>query len=876
VGFLTRFFNDSNIEQIIIQFIGGWGIPVILTGIAMLALYFIRKKFWPKRPEVIPTVPSDQASYLNRPKEEPLNDIICTEREELSNKVFNAIKGKEGDPSPFVKNHVAIIGGEGIGKTYFCKNLYFNFLEYSKIYLVWIECEGHRSIYDIIKENFDKSRFKVKNKDALLETIKGLDRPCVLFIDQVDRHTSSAEIQELMACPNTSIVVSGLLKRKDIKFIDESSHFSLGQISRKTTRTFFEVQTGEDIDDMDDRKEKSAVNFIIDEYIRGNPFLVNAYAGAKALYGNSWVKVKENMSTSEYDKESDDYIKSLLKKLYKIADLDGEERKTLSKLCVFSSMQYTEEVFEFSNIPLECVKGLCRTYWLTQSNVFYYLDEVHKKVLEKVLGYSDNLRELIVSLTSYIQTWKVDENKGFDQIAPYAEDILNKVKIYTPQFMDDPDIFADFAYLIAHKYYVATRNYEKSREWLGYCNPIGIFLPEDHVFLVYKELQKKDQEMSDSPSDIFESSPYFSETSATYDNIKQKLMELRKKEGVSKIQLGMLYKKDVLDFHLKMSLPNDSPGKSREVEQAYSIALSRAEKLDDLSEVQKYLKEEYCFFLNNTGKYDEVKSLCKEHFDIFGFALDDKYSCDLYHRYLTAAYASDDEELIESLISGENLDALWNNRELSITVAGSFGVLYYIFNKKGNDKIAELCKRRMVILINHKKNFFHSDIKSYIELSDEEFIEYMHSHEELVASLDEAIDRGDADALYLEGRYQEKSGDFNEAFALYERSAKKDNLKGICSLALMYYRGPEYYRGLEEPQGVAKAREYWEYCIEGGREHRGSHYWLGIMLLDENYEGCNKELAIQHLIKAAEMGSKRAMEKLLEMTVPSTSESIGA
>jgi hypothetical protein len=287
------------------------------------------------------------------------------------------------------------------------------------------------------------------------------------------------------------------------------------------------------------------------------------------------------------------------------------------------------------------------------------------------------------------------------------------------------------------------------------------------------------------------------------------------------------------------------------------------------------LKEEYCNFLISVEKYNEVKSFCKEHFDISGFSLDDRYSCDLYYRYLSAAYKSDDEKLIESLIHEEILDALWNNSEVSITVAWSFGELYCIFNKKGNDEMAELCKRRMVILINRQKNFWNSDIKNYIEPSDEEFIEYMHSHIELVASLNEAIDRKDADALYLEGRYQEKNGDFNKAFVLYEQSAKKDNLKGICSLALMYYRGPEYYKGLEESQNFTKARENWEYCNEGEKENRDAHYWLGIMLLDEKYEGCDKELAIQHLKKAEEMGSKGAGEKLLELALLSAGESKG-
>jgi hypothetical protein len=870
-GFFNKFINNfSNIEGILINVLG----MLIGTALVGIGSLIIRKIFKPKPPEVAPTASGEQAFYLNKPKN--LLKDICVERDSLLKKVFNAIKDENS--VPFVGNHVAIIGREGIGKTLFCQYLYNNFLRYSKIFLGWIECEGVKSIYDIINEDFTDSRFKMKNKDKLLKMIEDLDRPCVLFVDQVDQHTSLDEIKELITCPNTSVVVSGLLKKEKIKFIDEKSLFSLERLSNNTTRRLFEdkAEAGKEIEDMES-EEKHAAKFIIDAYIMGNPFLVAAYAGAKALNGNSWVKVKENMGKSEYDDESDDYIKNQLKKLYKIYDLDDDEKKTLSKLCVFSSMQYTEAVFEFGNIPMECVNRLCRTYWLTQSNVFYYLDEVHKKVLEKVLRYSDNLRELITSLTSYLSTWDVHENKGFEQIAPYAEDILNKVKAYTPRFMDDPDLFANFAYLVADKYHFAIENHEKSREWLGYCNPTGIILPEYRVFLLYKEykkLQKKDMEASDSPGDIFELPRSSPETPATYDDIKRELLKSRKKKDISKLQLEMLYKKDVLDFHLKMSLLNSSV-KPSEVEQAYSSALSTAKKFDDFGKRQKFLKEEYCVFLVSVKRYNEVKSLCKEHFDISGFSLDDRYSCALYYRYLSAAYASDDEELIESLIHKEILDALWNNSEVSIAAAWSFGALYYIFNEKGNDEIAELCKRRMVILINRKTNFWHSDIKRYIALSDEEFIEYMHSHDELAASLKEAIDREDAEALYLEGRYKEKNGDFNKAFDLYEKSATKDNLKGICSLALMYYRGPEYYKGLEEPQNFAKAREYWEYCNEGERKHRGSHYWLGIMLNDEKYEGYDKELAIQHFIKAAEMGNKGAIKKLLELGVLSASESKG-
>ena len=72
-----------------------------------------------------------------------------------------------------------------------------------------------------------------------------------------------------------------------------------------------------------------------------------------------------------------------------------------------------------------------------------------------------------------------------------------------------------------------------------------------------------------------------------------------------------------------------------------------------------------------------------------------------------------------------------------------------------------------------------------------------------------------------------------------------------------------YYRGQGEPRDYDKARRYWEYCCE--REHRGSYYWLGILLLDTDYSGHDKESALKYLTKADELGSKRAKQKLSEL-----------
>ena len=85
----------------------------------------------------------------------------------------------------------------------------------------------------------------------------------------------------------------------------------------------------------------------------------------------------------------------------------------------------------------------------------------------------------------------------------------------------------------------------------------------------------------------------------------------------------------------------------------------------------------------------------------------------------------------------------------------------------------------------------------------------------------------------------------------------------MCSLALLYYRGQGISRNYE------KAQKYWEYCCERG--HRGSYYWLGILLLDTDYTRSDqdydkdKELALQYLTKAAELGRERAKQKLSEL-----------
>lgn len=65
-----------------------------------------------------------------------------------------------------------------------------------------------------------------------------------------------------------------------------------------------------------------------------------------------------------------------------------------------------------------------------------------------------------------------------------------------------------------------------------------------------------------------------------------------------------------------------------------------------------------------------------------------------------------------------------------------------------------------------------------------------------------------------------------------------------------------YYRGQGEFQNIEKAYKYWNYCCK--REHRGSYYWMGILLLDAKYPYYDMEEALRCLAKASELGSECA------------------
>lgn len=237
--------------------------------------------------------------------------------------------------------------------------------------------------------------------------------------------------------------------------------------------------------------------------------------------------------------------------------------------------------------------------------------------------------------------------------------------------------------------------------------------------------------------------------------------------------------------------------------------------------------------------------------------MSNEYNCDIYFRYLQAANYLEDDETLRKIVNDEIIQELYRNDKISISAAWCFCELGKLYKKWGNPEISNRYIRHMVILLNEERCFFHNDIKDELKISDEEFAEYMHSCEELSESLEAALQREDAEALYIEGRYQEKHGNYKEALIRYKEAACRDSLRGMCSLALLYYRGQG------EKRDYKKAKKYWEYCCD--REHRGSHYWLGILLLDELYPENDKENALEHLKTAADMGSERAKKKLENM-----------
>ncbi len=769
-------FISDNINTILIDVIGG----LILAFLLML-ISVIVKKLSPKPLQE----PKEQAIYLNTP-ERYLGDN-CIGRYELLEKVFYKIV--DGEKNQITRKCITITGEEGIGKSLFCYTLFEYDLKKYLVYLGWIDCNGKQSIFDIIKTTFKDPRFHRKSKNDILNAFNNMDKPCILFVDQIDQYTPINELEEISHCPNVILVLSGTLRK--INFVYYS--IELPPLGSDFVRVIFEKKSGEEIILMDKVSSKS-VNILLDDYVRGNPFLAIAVAKAKYHYNGRWDKVLESVKKRSYSEK--DYLKNILKQLYKIDELDNFERIALSKLSAFEYTGFVESVFELLDISNYCVEHLCNTYWLVQEDsVLYSMDKFHQEVIVKVLDDEVNLRNAIRAIYNSLLRWKTHKDNGFKWVSVYIENILKNVQGYAVHIMDE-EIFSKLSYQVACKY-ENIKDKENQLKWIELCKP-------QDLKLAYKKTYIELRAQANFIDTLFS----FSEVNQSY-----------------------------LDFLREIETNNDYGQKS-------------------------YILEEYCNFLIGEKRYKEAISLCEKYFEAYDIDLSNIYSCNMFFRFLQVANLLNDEETLKCIISDAIIQDLYQNDKISIAAAWSFGELGEIYKKWGNEETSDMYIRHMVVLLNEERCFFHDDIKVNLKKTDEEFAEYMHSCDELLNSLSDALNKMDAEALYIEGRYQEKYGNYEDAIILYEKAATRDSLRGMCSLALLYYRGQG------ESRDYDKARRYWEYCCERG--HRGSHYWLGILLLDTEYSypgrdyDKDRELALKHLTKAAELGSEWAKQKLSE------------
>lgn len=767
-------FRINHTEEILVGVI----IAIVSAFLIFLSKYFfsfIRKKSTDSLPKT-----NEESIYLNIPKHS--FDDNCIGRKRLLKKVFNEIVG--GKKKLLIRKCIAIKGEEGIGKSLFCYTLFQYYLRKHSVYLGWIECNGKQSIFDIIKNTFENSVFHRKNKTQILKNLENMDKPCILFVDQVDQYTPISELEELSHCSNVILIISGLLKK--MNFVDCS--FTIKPLSDDRVKTIFEKYSNEEIDLMETESKKSVKSLL--EYANGNPFLVIAIAKAKIHYNGKWEDVLQNLRRREYNDEN--YLKNILRQLYKISELDDFEKNALSKLSTIGYTNFVKAVFGWLDIPEYYIKRLCNTYWLAkEDSILYSMDVTHCDVIIKVLTSEVNLKFAILAIYFSLSRWGEEKDNGFRWISPYVENILEEVQGYVTHIMNE-ELFSSFAFQVACKY-ENIQNKEKCLKWIKLCKPRNTEL---------------------------------------------------------------LFKKTYIELRAKSNFIDELYSFS-EINNDYLDILNKAETIDEFKEKKVFLTQEYCCFLIGEKRYDDAISLCKKFFEKYDLDLSNDDKCDMFFRYLQVANLLNDEESLKWLVNDSTIHELYQNEKVSISVAWSFGELAKIYEKWGDKETSEMCMRHMVVLMNEIRCFFHDDIKECLNYSDEEFAEYMHSSSELLVSLNSALNRKDAEALYIEGRYQEKNGNLDKAFSLYEKAAVRDSLRGMCSLALLYYRGQGEFHDNK------KARKYWNYCCERG--HRGSYYWLGILLLDTNYKKRDKELALQCLTKAAELGSERAKEKLLEI-----------
>lgn len=771
---------DNLLEGIVVTVIGG----IILALIVNVTIYIIKKL----TPTSIPNSTQnsngkiiDKAVYLNSPRN--ILNYECIGRDTTLNTIYNHIKNNISNNS--VRDHILITGEEGIGKTLLCQTLFRYKLKNLNIYLGWIECNGKQSIYDIINNTFNDLKFFKKDKNKLLDIFQKLDKPCILFIDQVDQYTPIDELNELSFCGNITLVISGVIK--SLNFIKNT--IKLSPLKEKYILKIFEDESNECLILMD-ATDKKAIKCIIEEYVNGNPFLAVALASAKYFYNGKWDQVLENMRRREYTEE--DYIKNILKQLYNLSSMNKEDKLILAKLSTFSFYDYVELIFQWLDIPLYNIEHLCNTYWMKHDEyLLYSMDEIHYKVISKVFLCEEDYYNTMIAFYNSIKNSKMDSN-DFIWFAMYAEDILRKIKAHAPDIMEE-EKFSYFAYEVASNYNLVN-NKRKGLEWIELCKPGDVNLALD---------------------------------------------------------------KDIVEARLKSKFV-DILYTNNEIGYLYESLLIKIQNLKDPKISELYILQEYCNFLNRIEEYIIVIYLCNAFFSKNIMDLNDEDTLTLYCRYLFAANKIDDKETLNLLVNDRTITCLFENKEkFGLVVAWCFSIISHMYKKQGNIELYEKYLKQMVILLNKSSGFFCHYVKEYMNISEEDFSEYMHSCDELLESLKSALLREDPEALYIEGRYCEKHGDLEQAFILYEKAASKNSLRGMCSLALLYYRGEV------ETRDVDKAYNYWKYCCDRG--HSGSYYWMGILYLDTTFKKYNRNIALTYLKKAAELGSKRAQQKLMEI-----------
>lgn len=455
------------------------GIIIAIAGTACIALLskifvMIKKRFSSKSlPE-----PEDQAVYLNNCTKSL--DHRCRGRKKLLKKVSERIK-KYVDSS-FAKKCIAIKGEEGIGKTLFCAVLFQDYLKKYPVYLGWIECNGRQSIFDIISNDFEDLAFWRKSKDKILGAFKSINKPCILFVDQVDQYTPINELRELSQCPNIILVLSGLLK--EIDFVDHA--YRLEPLPFDTIKKIFEEHLRAEIDLMDHNSRKS-IYCLLENYVKGNPFLAIAFAKSIYHYDGKWENVLKNMQMREYNNEN--YLKKILRQLYKINQLEETEKSALSMLSTIQYTGFTKSVFKLLGISDQCAKTLCNTYWLAHfDRIIYSMDKAHCDTITKVLSNEINLKNSVNAISKTLSEYGDGTSNEFKWISSYIEDILKKIQGYAVHIMKE-EYFYTFAYRVALNY-KGIRDYKKCLEWIELCGSNDVVLSYEKSCLEFQAKYK--------------------------------------------------------------------------------------------------------------------------------------------------------------------------------------------------------------------------------------------------------------------------------------------------------------------------------------------------------------------------------------------------